>query len=82
MKRVKSGCILQTLVFMQKDDCELSKESQLALNRDEVEHYKHSLEKNKTRYQILDVTEMSDGSIVVKVRKHLNDKTDTGEYFD
>ncbi len=82
MKRVRAGCILQTLVFMQKEDCGLSKELQRKCNRDEVEKYKKDLEKNKTRYQILSVEEQADASIVVQVRKHLSDKTDVSGYFD
>jgi hypothetical protein len=57
MKRVKSGCILQTLVFLQKEDCGFSKEAHLKYNLEEVEKYKKELEKNKTRYQILGVAE-------------------------
>ena len=82
MKRVKSGCILQTLVFMQKEDCGYSRETQLRYNREEVEKYKKDREKNKTRYQIVSVEEQSDASIVVRVRKHINDKTDVSEYFN
>ncbi|MBQ2989259.1 MAG: hypothetical protein IJD59_09160 [Clostridia bacterium] len=82
MKRVKAGCILQTLVFSQKEDCGFSKESQRRYNREEVEKYKKDLEKNRTRYQIVSVEEQDDASIVVHVRKHLNEKTAVGEYFN
>ena len=82
MKRVKAGCILQTLVFSQKEDCGFSKESQRRYNREEVEKYKKDLEKNRTRYQIVSVEEQDDASIVVRVRKHLNEKTAVGEYFN
>lgn len=82
MKRVKSGCILQTLVFMQKEDCGFNRDVQLRYNREEVEKYKKELEKNKTRYQIKNIAEQDDGSIIVHVKKHLNDKTDVSEYFD
>lgn len=81
MKRVKAGCILQTLVFLQKEDCGFSKEAQLKYNREEVEKYKKDLEKNKTRYQIIEVAEQPDASIIVHVRKQLNDKADVDEYF-
>jgi len=81
MKRVKAGCILQTLVFLQKKDCGFSKESQLKYNREEVEKYQKNLEKNKTRYQIVSVEEQEDASIIVRVRKHLNENTDVSEYF-
>ena len=81
MKRVKAGCILQTLVFLQKEDCGFSKESQLRYNREEVEKYKKDLEKNKTRYRIMSVEEQEDASIIVHVKKQLNGKTDISEYF-
>lgn len=81
MKRVKSGCILQTLAFLQKDDCGLSKEAQLKCNREEVEKYKAELEKKKIRHQILSVEEQADASIIVHVRKQINDNADVSEYF-
>ena len=82
MKRVQTACILQTLVFQQKDDTYLSKEKKIALNKEEVEKYKASLEKNKTRFQIVEETEQPDGAILVRVRKQYNDKTDVAEYFN
>ncbi len=82
MKRVKAACILQTLVFAQKPDSGLSKENMLKVNREEFEHYKATLEKTRTRYQIDDTVEEEDGSIVVKVRKQYNDKADVSEYFN
>jgi hypothetical protein len=82
VKRVKAACILQTLVFAQKPDSGLSKENMLKVNREEFEHYKATLEKTRTRYQIDDTVEEEDGSIVVKVRKQYNDKADVSEYFN
>lgn len=81
MKRVKAACILQTLVFAQKEDCGLSHESILHLNRTEVSRYKQTLERTHTRYQITSEEELSDGSILVRVRKQYNDKADVAEYF-
>ncbi len=82
MKRVQAACILQTLVFQQKDDSYFSKEKKIALNKEEVEKYKASLEKNKTRFQIVEETQQPDGAILVRVRKQYNDKTDVAEYFN
>ncbi|MBQ3066000.1 MAG: hypothetical protein IJC98_07175 [Clostridia bacterium] len=82
MKRVKAGCILQTLVFLQKDDCGLSPQRQLECNREELEKYKRDLDRHNTRYQIVDTAELPDSSIVVRIRKQLNERTDTGEYFN
>ena len=81
MKRVKAACILQTLVFSQKDDAGFTGEQALQINREEVKRYKQSLERTRTRYQILDETEQRDGSIQIHVRKQYNDKADVREYF-
>jgi len=81
MKRVKAACILQTLVFSQKPEMGYSKERALTINREEIEHYKKTLEKARTRYQIVDEAEQDDGSIIVHVRKAYNDKADVEEYF-
>ena len=81
MKRVKAACILQTLVFMQKEDCGLSKTVILETNRREVENYKRAMERTHTRYQIVSEDEQEDGSIIVRVRKQYNDKADVTEYF-
>lgn len=82
MKRVKSACIYQTLIFSQKPEMGFSKERSLKLNREEFERYKTGLERTGTRYMIVDSAETDDGSIVVKVRKQYNDKIDVAEYFN
>ena len=79
MKRVKAACILQTLVFMQKEDCGLSKASILETYRREFGHYKQAMD--RTRYQIASEEPQEDGSIIVRVRKQYNDKADVSEYF-
>ena len=66
MKRVKAACILQTLVFMQKEDCGLSQKSILETNRREFEHYKQTMDRTHTRYQIVSADEQEDGSIIVR----------------
>lgn len=81
MKRVKAACILQTLVFAQKPEMGYSKERALKINHEELEHYKATLERSKTRYQIDDTVEQEDGSLIVRVRKQYNDKADVSEYF-
>lgn len=82
MKRVKAACILQTLVFAQKEDCGLTREQQLHLNRDEVSRYKATMDRSRTRYQITEETEQSDGSVIVRVRKQYSDRADVSEYFN
>ena len=82
MKRVKAACILQTLVFVQKEDCGLSRNAILEINRREFEHYKQTMDRTRTRYQIVSVEPQEDGSIIVRVRKQYNDKADVSEYFN
>lgn len=81
MKRVKAACILQTLVFAQKEDCGFSREQILSMNRQEVARYQQTLERTRTRYQIVSQEEQEDGSILLRVRKQYNDKADVAEYF-
>lgn len=81
MKRVKSACIMQTLLFSQKEDCGLSREQQRRLNQEELARYKSSMDRSHTRYQITEETEQPDGSVLVRVRKQYNDKADVSEYF-
>ena len=82
MKRVKAACILQTLVFSQKDDCGLTHEQQLRVNHDEVNRYKATMDRSRIRYQITEETEQADGSVLVRVHKQYNDKADVSEYFN
>ena len=82
VKRVKVACILQTLIFSQKDEMGYSKERAIQINREEIEHYKKSLERAKTRYIVVDEAEQEDGSIIVHVKKQYNDKADVSEYFN
>ena len=81
MKRIQAACIMQTLVFSQKDELGLSREKTLSLNQAEFQHYKDTLEKTRTRYQLQDVQEREDGAILVHVRKQYNAKADVDEYF-
>ena len=82
MKRVKAACIMQTLVFAQKNDCGLTREQQLKINHEEVTRYKAAMDRSRIRYQITGETEQSDGSVLVRVRKQYNDRADVSEYFN
>ncbi len=82
MKRVKSACILQTLVFSQKPELGLAKDEANKFNRNEFEHYKATLERANTRYIVVDVSDQDDGSVVVHVKKQYNATADVSEYFN
>ena len=79
MKRVKAACICQTLHFMLKED--VAHDYAVRLVQDEVAHYKKNLERNHTRYKIVEDTAQPDGSILVKVIKQYN-TSPVGDYLD
>lgn len=79
MKRIKAACICQTLHFQLKEDIEHSIAARMV--REEVEHYKRALEKNKTRYKITDEIEQEDGSVVIRIIKQYN-QSPVGDYLD
>lgn len=81
MKRVKSGCICQTLVFSQKPDTGLSRNEMIETNRKEVARYKSSMDLSRTKYVVLDETIQADGSILIRIKKQINATIDTVEYF-
>ncbi len=81
MKRIRSACIAQTLVFSQKPDAGYTKDRAARLNREELAHYKAALDRDHTRYVILSETEEDDGSIVIRVKKQYNQTADVSEYF-
>ena len=79
MKRVKAACICQTLHFMLKDD--LRHDYAVKLVKEEVEKYKASLDKNRTKYKIVSEETQSDGSIMIKIIKQYN-TSPVGDYLD
>ena len=79
MKRVKAACICQTLHFMLKDD--LGHDYAVKLVKEEVEKYKASLEKNRTKYKIVSGETQPDGSVMIKIIKQYN-TSPVGDYLD
>ncbi len=79
MKRIKAACICQTLHFMLKEDAE----HQWAVNqvKQEVEHYKKGLERNHTKYRIVEETPQPDGSVMLKIIKQYN-ASPVGDYLN
>lgn len=79
MKRIQAACICQTLHFQLKDNLERSEA--LPLVEQEVAHYKKGLERNNTRYKILEEAVQPDGSILLKIIKQYN-TSPVGSYLD
>lgn len=79
MKRVKAACICQTLHFLLKDD--IGHEYAMKLVREEVERYKNTLERSRTKYKIISEETQPDGSILIKIiKQYVNHPV--GEYLD
>jgi len=79
MKRVKAACICQTLHFMLKEDIPADYAKELVVK--EYEQYKLTLDRNRTKYKIVDEAKQEDGSIIVKVIKQYN-TSPVGEYLN
>ncbi len=81
MKRIRSACILQTVVFSQKPEADFPQDIALKINREEFDRYKAALERARTKYIITDVSEEENGSVVVHIKKQYNNNADVSEYF-
>lgn len=79
MKRIKAACICQTLHFMLKEDIE--HDLAVKLVKDEVAHYKATLDRKHTLYKIVEEVEQPDGSIILKIIKQYN-QSNVGDYLD
>ena len=79
MKRIKEACICQTLHFLAKED--LGHDLAVRLIKEEVEKYKLSLDKTRTKYKIIDEITQPDGSIIIKIKKQYN-SSPVGSYLD
>ena len=79
MKRVKAACLLQTLHFLPKE--EMDRDLAVKMVRDEVEHYKAQLERNRIAYKIDEETVQPDGSVIIKIIKQYN-SSPVGDYLN
>ena len=79
MKRVKAACICQTLHFQLKEDVEHNYAVKRV--REEVAHYQATMDRNHTKYRILEEIPQEDGSILVKVIKQYN-ACHVGDYMN
>lgn len=70
MKRIKAACLLQTVHFLLKED--IGHEEAVRGVKEELAHYKAQLERNRTKFQILDEAEQPDGSIIIHIKKQYN----------
>jgi hypothetical protein len=79
MKRVKAACICQTLHFMLKENTPRSWAAKQV--EQEVKFYKEGLERNHTKFRIVEESPQPDGSIILKIIKQYN-SCPTGDYLN
>ncbi|MDO4297552.1 MAG: hypothetical protein Q4C59_03610 [Lachnospiraceae bacterium] len=79
MKRVKAACICQTLHFLLKED--LGHDYAAKQVQEEVAHYKKTLERNHTKYKIVEESVQPDDSIIIRIIKQYN-SSPVGNYLD
>ena len=79
MKRIKAACICQTLHFMLKEN--VVHDYAVKLVHQDIEKYKATLERNCTKYKIVEQTEQPDGSVMLKIIKQMN-MSPVGDYLD
>ncbi len=79
MKRIKAACICQTLHFQLKED--FGHDYAAKQVREEVTHYKETLNKSRTKYKIVEETVQPDDSVIIKIIKQYN-QSDTGDYLN
>jgi len=70
MKRIKSACLIQKIHFLLKDD--FGHDAAVREAKEELEHYKKTLERNHTSFEITDEAEQPDGSIMLTIKKQYN----------
>ena len=79
MKRIKAACICQTLHFMLKED--LGHDYAVQMVRTEIDKYKASLDRNRTKYRIISEEEQPDGSVMINIINQYN-TSPVGDYLD
>lgn len=79
MKRIKAACIEQTIHFQLKEDVEHAVAAHAV--KDELEHYKNQLNRNRTKYAIVEETIQPDDSIIIKIKKQYTGHS-CGDYLN
>ncbi|MCD8357156.1 MAG: hypothetical protein LUE11_11400 [Clostridia bacterium] len=78
MKRIKAACLLQTVHFLLKED--MPHDAAVTAVQNEIAQYKAQMERNNTKYEIVEETAQPDGSVIIKIKKQYNHHN-TGDYI-
>lgn len=79
MKRIQFACLEQCIHFMLKED--VPNENAVRAVEEEYALYKAQMERNHTKYQIVEEKRLEDGSILIRIKKQYN-QYDCGDYMD
>lgn len=79
MKRIQFACLEQTIHFQLKEDL-TGHEAAVKAVKDELAQFKGLLERKNTKFQVIEETVQSDGSILLKIKRQYNDY-DCGDYL-
>lgn len=79
MKRIQFACLEQCIHFMLKED--VPHENAVRAVEKEYALYKAQMERNHTKYQIVEEKRLEDGSILIRIKKQYN-QYDCGDYMD
>ncbi len=71
MKRITSACLEQTIRFDTHND---------ANPQEDFKRFLSQLERNHTKYELVDSQESNDGSVIIKIKKKYNNYSTEG-YF-
>lgn len=78
MKRIQTACLNQTIHFRPKDDISQTSAAQDA--QAEYDEYLKGLNMSGTKYKITDESIQTDGSVIIKLKRQLN-QYDIGDYL-
>lgn len=79
MKRIKAACLEQTIHFQLKEG--ISPELARQQVRQEYESYKAQMDRNRTKYKIMEEAGQPDGSLIIKIKRQ-NNTQPVGSYLE
>jgi uncharacterized protein (DUF2344 family) len=79
VKHIQSACLNQTVHFKLNED--FPHASAVRKIQEEYESYKELIKRNRTKLKIIEEKTLGDGSVVIKVKKQINDY-DVGDYLN
>lgn len=70
MKRIKAACMLQTIHFQLSE--KLEHDAAVEAAQQDWERYKNQMDRQHTKYRVVQEERQPDGSILVRIKKQYN----------